>query len=72
METDAYKMIINNLREVIDQSGMKQKAVAERVGIPAKQLNNILCFRRRLDAGTIPKFCIVLGISVNRLFEIQS
>ena len=46
METDEYKAIINNLRTVIDESGMKQKVVAERAGMPPKQLNNILCFRR--------------------------
>ena len=69
--TDEYKAIINNLRTVIDESGMKQKVVAERAGMPPKQLNNILCFRRRLDAGSIPRLCIVLGIPVNRLFEMK-
>lgn len=69
METEAYKIIISNLRTAIDESGYKQKVVAERAGMTPRQLNDILCFRKRLDAAYIPAFCIVLNISPAKVFE---
>lgn len=69
METEAYKKIISNIRTAIDESGYKQKVVAERAGMTPRQLNDILCFRKRLDAADIPVFCIILNISPAKVFE---
>lgn len=69
METEAYKIIIANIRNAIDESGYKQKVVAVRAGMTPRQLNDILCFRKRLDAADIPVFCVVLNISPARIFE---
>lgn len=69
MESDQYKMIINNLKEAIEESGMKQKAVAERVGMTPRKLNDILCFRQRLGAEYIPLFCSALQVQPSRFFD---
>ena len=69
MESETYQKIIKNLREVIEESGLKQKIVAERTNMKPRQLNDILCFRKRLDPADIPAFCRVLNISPDRLFE---
>lgn len=69
METESYKRIISNLRTAIDASGYKQKVVAERAGMTPRQLNDILCFRKRLEAADIPAFCIILNISPAEVFE---
>lgn len=69
MGTEPYQRIIMNLRSAIDESGLKQKVVAERAGMKPAQLNNILCFRKRLDAADIPVFCVVLNTTPDKLFE---
>lgn len=69
MDNKQYRLIIFNLREAIEESGMKQKVVAERCEMPARKLNDILCFRKRLDADTIPAFCKVLNVQPERFFR---
>lgn len=69
MDNEQYQMIVNNIRDAIDESGLKQRAVAERCGMDPKQLNNILCFRKRLNADDIPKLCNALGVLPDRFFK---
>ena len=69
MKDEQYKAIISNLREAIQESGLKQKAVAERVNMHPRQLNNVLCYRKRLNPEDIPAFCMVLNITPNQLFK---
>lgn len=69
MNNEQYRTIIFNIREVIEESGLKQKIVAERCEMPARKLNDILCFRKRLDAETIPVFCRVLNVKPERFFR---
>lgn len=69
MGSEPYQRIIMNLRAVIDESGLKQKVVAERAGMKPAQLNNILCFRKRLDVAYIPVFCIILNTTPDRIYE---
>ena len=69
MESEPYQRIIMNLRSVIDESGLKQKVVAERAGMKPAQLNNILCFRKRLDVAYIPVFCIILIQRLTRFMK---
>lgn len=69
MNNEQYRLIIYNLREVIEESGMKQKVVAERCEMTARKLNDILCFRKRLDVDTIPAFCKVLNVKPERFFR---
>ena len=69
MESEPYQRIIMNLRAVIDESGLKQKVVAERAGMKPAQLNNILCFRKRLDVAYIPVFCIILNTTPDKIYE---
>lgn len=68
MESEAYKTVIENLRAAIEESGMKQKAVAEKANMTPRKLSDVLCFRQRLDVTDIPVFCRILAIEPARLF----
>lgn len=69
MNSERYRAIVNNLRAAIDESGMKQKAVAERAGMTQRGLNDILCFRKRLSPEDIPPLCAILNVTPDRFFQ---
>ena len=68
MENEGYKRIIENLRGAIQESGMKQSVIAERIGKDPKTFSNIMCFRQRLAVEDIEPLCNVLNITPNRLY----
>ena len=72
MENESYRSVIENMTDAINESGLKQKAVAERFGISARQLNDILHYRKRMDVGLVPVFCNALGLPLNRLFNMRA
>lgn len=77
------KMIANNvepfepthpgelLKEEIEYIGISQKKLAEQIGIPYKNLNDILNCRRPVTANTALLFEAALGISANILTKMQ-
>lgn len=67
MNNERYRAIIENLREVIRESGLKQCVIAERSGYTTQQFSDILNFRKRLSAEDIPALCDVLHCTPNRL-----
>ena len=69
MESEAYRTVIENLRAAIEESGLKQKVVAEKANMKARQLSDVLCFRQRLDVADIPVLCRILGIEPVQLFK---
>lgn len=60
----------DGVREAIARSGMKQIAVAERVGLTERQLCDIVKKRRRLEANEMLKICEVTRITPNDLFAL--
>ena len=72
MEEMYYRTVIENMTEAIAASGLKQNAVATRLGISARQLSDILHYRKRLDVGMVPVVCDVLGVPLNRLFVFRA
>ena len=77
------KMIANNvepfapthpgelLKEEIEYRGISQKKLAEQIGVPYKNLNDILNCRRPITANTALLFEAALGISANILTIMQ-
>lgn len=61
-------IVAQNLREAINQSGMKQKVVAERSGFTDQMLSDMLSGRKVIKAEYVPPLCAVLGVTPNRLF----
>lgn len=51
------------LQDVIDRSGVKKAAIAERMGISRQALRNILAGRTEIRESHIHAFCTVLNLS---------
>lgn len=59
------EMIIANIKDIIKESGMKQKAVAEKSGFGDKEFSNLLNGRKRIGAEHIPAIANALGVTPN-------
>lgn len=53
------------IEPAIDKSGMKKNAVADRVGLSAQQLSDIIAKRRRLDANEFVNICKSINMTPN-------
>ena len=58
-----------NIKSLIAESGMKQKAIAERAGFTEKTMTDMLNERKVIKAEFIPALCQALGVTPNRLFQ---
>lgn len=59
----------DNIKDLIMESGMKQKVVAERAGFTEQMMTDMLNGRKVIKAEFIPAFCRALGVTPNRLFR---
>lgn len=57
-----------SLKSLIAESGMKQKAVAERAGFTEQMMCDMLQGRKVIKAEFVPAICQALGVTPNRLF----
>lgn len=48
MQYVSYESVINNIKKIISEKGMKQGVVAERAGFTKQEFSNILNERRKL------------------------
>ena len=64
--------IYEKVREYIDTHGLKQKAVAERAGIPNVTFNAILNGKRKMYAEDLKAICFALEVPVSTFIEQQS
>ncbi len=60
------------ISQIINRSGLKQCAVAERAGYKVQTLNDMMNGRRLIKPHDIVKLAQVLGVSPNDLFEPDS
>lgn len=60
------------LKKYIDKSGLKQKAIAEKSGIPEVQLCLILQGKRKCEVGEYASICEALGVKVDRFIKKKS
>ncbi len=56
------------LKNLIAESAIKQKAVAERAGFTEQMMSDMLQGRKVIKAEFVPAICQALGITPNRLF----
>lgn len=59
---------INNLKTLIATSGLKNKAIAESIGLSDKQFSDLLNGRRVIKEKDIPLICKALKTDPNTLF----
>ena len=65
-------IVINNIKQKIADSGLKQKVVASRAGYSERNFSNMLNGRKVIRAIDIPKIALALNASPNDLFAIQN
>lgn len=61
-----------NIRKLIKEKGLKQKAIAEQCGIDEKVFSNMLCNRQEIRTEILPLIAKALEISINDLFRNDS
>lgn len=62
--------IRDGLKKAIHQSGMKQTVVAERAGLKANQLCDIINKRRKLEANELIRLCHTIGLTPEKMYEL--
>lgn len=60
---------VKELKLFIDESGIKQKAIAEKTGLDESKLCMSLQGKRKLEAGEYADICRVLGVSMSRFVK---
>ena len=63
-----YDDIIQNIRTIIKEKGVKQNFVANKAGFTPQEFNNILCSRQLLKTESIVNLCNALDVTPNELF----
>lgn len=60
------------MKKLIREKGVKQKYVAEEMGISEKTLSAMLNGRQRILASDIEPFCVSLNVTPNELFGYET
>lgn len=63
-----YADVIQNIKRIIDEKGMKQVVVAERAGLSPQQLSEILNDRKLLRVEHVVPIARALGVTINELY----
>ena len=62
-------VVADNLRDYIDENGLKQTAIASRAGYTVQQFNDMLNGRRIMKANDIERIIEATGVDANMLFR---
>lgn len=65
-------MIAKRMKLVVENSGLSQTAVAEKLGISQPRLNQYLNGKREADYAFVAKFCHFFKVTPNYLFEFDT
>ena len=63
--------IADTVAAIISEKGLKQSAVAQKIGVTAQQFSDMLNGRRIIKACDVPKIVEALSVTPNDLFEIK-
>lgn len=63
---------IKALKGIINEKGLKQKAIANRIGWSERQFSDMMCGRRKISPKDIGKICLALNVEPNDLIIISS
>ena len=61
--------IINHIKQLITDKGLKQKYVAEQMGLSQNDFSNMMNGRKEFKVEYVVPLCKALGISANELFR---
>lgn len=72
-ERCGYDDIISNIKQLINDKGMKQGVVAERAGFTPQEFSNILNDRRKLlRVEHLWDIAQAMGVTVNELYGVKN
>ena len=60
------------MMSIINQKGLKQSAIARKLGISDQKFSDMLNGRRIIKACDIPSLAAVLGVDPNALFDYRA
>ena len=61
--------VAENVKRIISESGLKQIAVANRIGCTSQELTDMIYGRRIIKVNDIPKLSAALGVEISTLFR---
>lgn len=61
-------MVHERVSAAVEKSGLKQKVIAERIGVSEQTFSAMLSGRRKIYADEFFNLCIVLGVMPNDLY----
>lgn len=61
--------VAENVKRIIAESGLKQLAVAKRIGCTSQELTDMIYGRRIIKINDIPKISAALGVDISTLFR---
>lgn len=59
------EMIVSVIKKKIEERGMMQKVVAERVNMDSRAFSAVLCGQRRLMGSELIDICALLGLTLD-------
>lgn len=65
---EANRPVSDQIKNIIDERGVKQRSIAESAGYTSQELSDMLNGRRLIKAQDIMRICDALGISVVKAF----
>ena len=68
-ELNTQSILSKNIRKIIDEKGLKQKAIAQECGINEKAFSNMLCNRQEIRTDNLPLISKALGVDISELFK---
>lgn len=63
---------VNELKDYIEDAGMKQKSIAEKTGLDESKLCLILQGKRKLEAGEYANICKILKVPMSKFVKEKS
>lgn len=64
--------VVDNVKDLIRTKGLKQKFVAEKMGLSPQEFSNILTGRKKFETEHVVPICNALNITANDLFGIKT
>lgn len=65
------QMLIENIREAISSAGIKQKALAEKIGRSEQDMSNMLNGRANITPIDLARMANVLNVDINVFYKMR-
>ncbi len=65
---EVREQLVANIRAIIQEKGMKQKAIAKKSGFGEQDFSNMMNGRKEIKAEYIPPIAEALGVTPNEIY----